>query len=261
MQKLSATVIWRTIRKNPIATSCLPSLACPPSMQKLRSRYAQEMGERVTAARFLRRQYRHRRSLVTVPHRGRVSALWRPFRDRPVQCVLLDFRTLESGSPINCDICIIGAGAAGITLACSLIDSGIRVCLLESGGLERSPDIQDLYDGERVGLANADPLTCRLRRFGGTTNRWMGWCAPLRNIDFEPRPWIPHSGSPIRRADLDPCTRKPGNMFQIGSFGYEERASIWMRNISSPPSVRRRPISDSSVSARRRNLAWFIAKS
>lgn len=135
--------------------------------------------------------------------------------------MLLDFRTLESGSPINCDICIIGAGAAGITLACSLIDSGIRVCLLESGGLEHSPDIQDLYDGERVGLANADPLTCRLRRFGGTTNHWMGWCAPLRNIDFEPRPWIPHSGWPIRRADLDPYYEKAGDICQIGSFGYE----------------------------------------
>jgi choline dehydrogenase-like flavoprotein len=135
--------------------------------------------------------------------------------------VLVDFRTYDSAGDIDCDICIIGAGAAGITLARSLIDSGIRVCLLESGGLEFSPDIQSLYEGEAAGLENASPIGCRLHYFGGSTNHWKGWCAPLKDIDFEPRSWIPHSGWPIRRADLDPYYEKARDICQIGSLGFK----------------------------------------
>jgi len=138
--------------------------------------------------------------------------------------VLVDFRTSEAGSDISCDICIIGAGAAGITLACSLIDSGIQVCLLESGGLDFSPDIQSLYDGVGVGLESASPTGCRLHHFGGSTNHWRGWCARLKDIDFEPRSWIPHSGWPIRRRDLDTYYEKAQAICQIGSLGFEESA-------------------------------------
>lgn len=141
-------------------------------------------------------------------------------RDRAALTVLVDFRTDEAGSDISCDVCIIGAGAAGITLACALIDSGIQVCLLESGGLEYSPDIQSLYEGEGVGLENASPTGCRLRYFGGSTNHWAGWCAPLRDIDFESRPWIPNSGWAIRRSDLSEYYEKAQDICQIGSLGY-----------------------------------------
>lgn len=133
--------------------------------------------------------------------------------------MFVDFRSPEAPQDIHCDLCIIGAGAAGITLACALIDSGIQVCLLESGGLENAEDIQALYDGASVGLANASPIGCRLRYFGGTTNHWEGWCAPLRDIDFELRPWIPNSGWPIRKADLDPYYEGAQEICQIGSVG------------------------------------------
>ena len=48
--------------------------------------------------------------------------------------MLVEFRSTEAGNDIHCNICIIGAGAAGITPAGSLIDSGIQACLHESGG-------------------------------------------------------------------------------------------------------------------------------
>ena len=82
---------------------------------------------------------------------------------------------------IRCDICIVGAGAAGITLALALADSGLDVRVLESGGLEPDDATQALYDGESAGMENASPLGCRVRYFGGTTSRWQGWCAPLRD--------------------------------------------------------------------------------
>lgn len=138
--------------------------------------------------------------------------------------MLLDFRTDEAGSDIRCDVCIIGAGAAGITLANSLIDSGIQVCLLEGGGLEFTQESQSLYEGETVSLENPGPTSCRLRYFGGTTNHWAGWCAPLKDSDFEFRPWVAGSGWPIRGDELAPYYTKAQEICQVGTYGYDPAA-------------------------------------
>jgi glycerol-3-phosphate dehydrogenase len=66
--------------------------------------------------------------------------------------MFVDFRTLPEGSRVEADLCIIGAGAAGITIAREFIGSGIQVCLLESGGFEFDDETQALYGGENVGL-------------------------------------------------------------------------------------------------------------
>ena len=102
------------------------------------------------------------------------------------------------------DVCIAGAGPAGITLALALSAQGRRVLLLEAGGFEISPVSQDFYTGENVGLDYYDPFVSRLRYFGGTSNHWGGRCRPLDAHDFEPRPGLPLSGWPITKADLDP---------------------------------------------------------
>jgi choline dehydrogenase-like flavoprotein len=46
---------------------------------------------------------------------------------------LIEIHHLESNSTITADICIVGAGAAGIMLATALDGSSHTVCLLESG--------------------------------------------------------------------------------------------------------------------------------
>ena len=45
-----------------------------------------------------------------------------------------DARSLDSGAIISGDICIIGAGAAGISLALEFLNSNYQVVLLEGGG-------------------------------------------------------------------------------------------------------------------------------
>ena len=89
------------------------------------------------------------------------------------------------------DVCIIGAGAAGITLALELIGSPLRVTVLESGGLQYEAETQALYQGDSIGLPYADLGVPRLRFFGGTTNHWGGICRPFEEADFEPREGIP----------------------------------------------------------------------
>lgn len=118
--------------------------------------------------------------------------------------MLLDFQQWDGPATVDCDVCIIGAGAAGITLALGLAATAHDVYLIEGGGLEPEADGQALFEGASVGRQQANPGYCRLRYLGGTTNHWQGWCAPLTAADFAARPWVPLSGWPIGAAELEP---------------------------------------------------------
>jgi len=97
--------------------------------------------------------------------------------------------TLLSGNFLPpADVCIVGAGAAGIVIALQLIDSGLDVLLLESGDLKPAADTQALYAGEVADARlHSPPDRYRQRRFGGTTTIWGGRCMPFDAIDFEPQ--------------------------------------------------------------------------
>lgn len=114
----------------------------------------------------------------------------------------LDQRTEEG--IIQADLCIIGAGAAGITLAHTLRESGLDIVVLEAGGLEIAAASQEIYEGDIVGLDYSPLDTTRLHYFRGSTNHWSGRCIQLEPIDFKKRSWIPHSGWPIEREALLP---------------------------------------------------------
>ena len=105
------------------------------------------------------------------------------------------------------DICIIGAGAAGITLAMYLKKS-FNILLLEGGGLEFSNESQEIYKGENIGHELYDLDTSRARWLGGSTNWWGGWSAPLEKCDFEKRDYVKYSGWPIEKTDLDPYDKE-----------------------------------------------------
>ena len=132
-----------------------------------------------------------------------------------------DARALPDGIRLEADVCIVGGGAAGIALALELRDSPLRVCLLESGGHDYDPDIQDLARGHVAGRRYYKLHTTRLRLLGGSTNHWGGKCRPLDPIDFAHRPWIPHSGWPLDRAQLDPYYRRAQRLCRLGPFEYE----------------------------------------
>ena len=101
-------------------------------------------------------------------------------------------------------VCIVGSGPAGISIALKLAAARVPCVILEAGADEWTEDSQDVYRGEVVGDHYFDLDMTRLRYFGGSSNHWAGWCRVLDAYDFESRSYIPHSGWPIRRADIEP---------------------------------------------------------
>src|SRR5689334_910142 len=118
--------------------------------------------------------------------------------------MITDLNSHETPSTLETDVCIVGAGAAGICLAVTLARRGIKVVLLESGGVTHEPAIHALNKAEVVGLSHAGIHDGRFRVFGGTTTRWGGQMLPLEPIDFENRPWMRCSGWPIRYEEVLP---------------------------------------------------------
>lgn len=139
--------------------------------------------------------------------------------------MFVDSRELGPDVPLETDICIIGAGAAGITLARSFAGSSTSVCLIESGGLAEDKIVNDLNAGASIGLPYYDLTQTRERRFGGTTATWSGRCVPMDPIDFEARPWVEHSGWPIGFETLKPFYLRANAVCRVGEHRYD--ASLW----------------------------------
>lgn len=104
-------------------------------------------------------------------------------------------------SSLEARVCIIGAGAAGITLASELNGCGFKVLLLEAGTLRPDASLIDYYRG-RASPPHPDPTQFRRVVFGGTTGVWGGRCVPFDPIDLEPRDHVANSGWPLRYAEL-----------------------------------------------------------
>jgi len=131
------------------------------------------------------------------------------------------------------DVCVIGAGAAGSSLARRLMPTGLTVGLLESGGRDHDPRVQSLSGGERSGLDYYELDHVNLRFFGGTTAVWGGRCARLNAIDFERRPWVPYSGWPFGVEELEPYYKEA-----MACFGLREEAPVERGTAFDPDRVR-----------------------
>ncbi len=132
-----------------------------------------------------------------------------------------DGRNIPNAQVLSTQVCVIGAGAAGVTLALELASQHLEVILLEAGGLKA--DKASLRDaaGEIASTGHHAPLSeCRSRQLGGTTALWVGRCLPLDPIDLERRDYLPGSGWPIEWAELERWYSRANDYCHAGTSTY-----------------------------------------
>jgi choline dehydrogenase-like flavoprotein len=147
--------------------------------------------------------------------------------------MMIDACSVRPDDTLYADVCIVGAGPAGITLAKELMGEDFQVLLLESGRFEFDPMMQTLYQGSTVSnnYLPSTPMAGRRRQFGGTANLWSHHTRPgdgrLRarmmmpeEIDFQRRDAVPHSGWPLSRSALIPYYKRAQAVCQLGPFDY-----------------------------------------
>ena len=127
----------------------------------------------------------------------------------------------EGLPPAEYDLCIVGAGAAGISIALELASLPIRICLLEAGGLEYDQASQALMGGEVVNDHYPPLRGTRLAALGGTTGVWAGWCRPLEPFDFAAPGAPPEHVWPVDHHDLQPYYRRAHVVCGLGDFEYD----------------------------------------
>jgi choline dehydrogenase-like flavoprotein len=111
-------------------------------------------------------------------------------------------------------VCVIGSGFSGAVVAVELAAAGLDVLVLEAGNDAPDHRLDSMLD--RVDVAGRTELRFGFsRQLGGASNLWAGRVAPLEPIDFESRDWVPHSGWPVRHADLEPYFARAAQILAI----------------------------------------------
>jgi choline dehydrogenase-like flavoprotein len=154
---------------------------------------------------------------------------------RVVVLIFVDFAEGGQDVVLEADLCVIGAGAAGLTLVHELRRSALRICVIETGGLDRDAAADELSDAASHGSTTLDFIATRPRAFGGSTVEWGGMCCPLDECDFETRPSMPLHGWPVSLTDLQPYYQRAHTALGLGPRYFDER--LWSVLGIPPPEV------------------------
>jgi len=147
-----------------------------------------------------------------------------------------DARSLDDHSTIEGDICIIGAGAAGISVALEWILSPYRIILLEGGGFEYEARMQELYRGKTTGQPYYPLQSARLHYFGGTTGHWGGMCSVFDPVAFKKRDWISDSGWPFTQEHMMPYYERAHSNLDLGTCDFSSGVALTNHCGHAPPS-------------------------
>lgn len=103
------------------------------------------------------------------------------------------------------DLCVIGAGPVGLSLALEARELGLDVLVVEAGPPNASrrrakADPAEVMVSHPTHHAAVTEITSW--GIGGTSRLWGGKCVPFEPIDFEERPFVPGSGWPINYGEL-----------------------------------------------------------
>jgi choline dehydrogenase-like flavoprotein len=139
--------------------------------------------------------------------------------------MLVDGGSIPAEGRLETDVCVVGAGPAGLAIGCDLRDAPFKVCVIDSGGRAPEKSSRPLLGGESVGQSYFALDSTRIRAVGGTSNHWYhaeGFrVRELDPIDFESRDAVPHSGWPFDHHELRPYYDRAHGMLGVGPAGYD----------------------------------------
>lgn len=128
---------------------------------------------------------------------------------------MIDEHHPDDGHELRADLCVIGAGPAGIAISSEFLNKHIEVLLVESGGHEPDAATELLNEGENAGECPLSFRSGRTRALGGAGRLWAGQCMRLTELDFERRPWVPHSGWALTLNELLPHYERAEQFFEV----------------------------------------------
>lgn len=134
-----------------------------------------------------------------------------------------DLNEISELEPESYDLCIIGTGPAGIVLCSELAATGLRICVLESGGWRKNGHNDELRKVISEGIEIKDHS--RERVVGGASSTWSGLSAPLDGVDMAERPFLKVPGWPISREELRPYWAAAGERYRFPKFSAFENFS------------------------------------
>ena len=141
----------------------------------------------------------------------------------------LDARNLPAKTMLDADICIVGAGPAGLTLAREFAGSKTTVLIFESGGLNLDERSQELNVGAVIGGPYVGLRQSRFRQVGGTAHLWNTDVGDKRGAKYVPLdPWdfdaladSVHTEWPIQFSELEHFYQRAQIVCGLGPFTYE----------------------------------------
>lgn len=138
-----------------------------------------------------------------------------------------DLRTVGDDA-LRTQICVIGSGPAGLTVATELAAAGLRVLVLESGDHQIDAVEPEFAAVENIGAPRvpADRIAGN-RVLGGSSHSWRGRCGLLDDLDFATRPWVPRSGWPIGPGALRPYAERAAAHAGLGHGIGGTEAEFW----------------------------------
>ena len=150
--------------------------------------------------------------------------------------MILDFELHDFTPPKLFDVCIVGAGAAGLTLAHEMLRLGRSVLLLEGGGRSRwERKSQGLNKSYILGHAFDGAHSGRFRGLGGTTAAWTGQLMELDELDFQSRDWVTGSSWPITKSELRKHYIRVREIHKTDNLVHDDDGLVWKNAEVSPP--------------------------